>query len=105
MDNVLTFMNVSMDNSDVIRSFMLAGLIISSLAAGVALIFIGISRLWGAVLIALGVAALFFFFRSYFVKEEFWSSVMAFLLMLIGLLIGGAIAGLFVLVALFFPVV
>lgn len=98
-------MNVSMENSDAIKSFMLAGLIIFSLIAGVALIFIGISRLWGAVLLVLGVAALVFFFKSYFVREEFWNSVMAFLLMLIGLVIGGAIAGLFVLVALFFPVI
>lgn len=105
MDRVLTVMNVSMENREVIKSFMLAGLIIVSLVAGIALIFIGISRLWGAVLIVLGVAALIVFLRTYFLKEEFWSAVMAFLLMLIGLIIGGAIAGLVVLVALFFPVI
>ncbi len=98
-------MNVSMENNDAIKSFMLAGLIIVSLIAGVALIFIGISRLWGAVLLVLGVVALVLFFKSYFAREDFWNSVMAFLLMLIGLVIGGAIAGIFVLVALFFPVI
>jgi hypothetical protein len=84
---------------------MFAGLIIVSLIAGIALIFIGISRLWGGVLIAVGVLALVLFLRRYMLKEDFWNSVMAFLLMLIGLIIGGAIAGLFVLVALFFPVI
>jgi len=98
-------MNVSQDNRDVIQSFMFAGLIIVSLIAGIALIFIGISRLWGGVLVAVGVVALVLFLRRYMLKEDFWNSVMAFLLMLIGLIIGGAIAGLFVLVALFFPVI
>jgi hypothetical protein len=105
MHRILTLMNVSIENREVIKSFMLAGLMIVSLVAGIALIFIGISRLWGAVLIVLGVVTLIVFLRTYFLKEEFWNSVMAFLLMLIGLIIGGAIAGLFVLVALFFPVI
>ena len=98
-------MEVSIENKEAIKSMALIGFLLVALGGGVALIFIGISRLWGAVLLILGVLSLIELLRKYGNKENFWQSILALILMIIGLLIGGAIAVLIILVALFFPVI
>ena len=98
-------MDVSIENGEAVRSFALIGFLIVSLIAGVALIFIGISRLWGAILLILGVLSLIRLLHTHGSNESFWLSALSFILMIIGILIGGVIAGLFVLAALFFPVI
>ena len=98
-------MEVSIENKEVIKSMALIGFLLVALGGGVALIFIGISRLWGAVLLILGVLSLIELLRKYGSEEKFWKSILALILMIIGLLIGGAISVLIILVALFFPVI
>jgi hypothetical protein len=97
-------MEVSFENKEAIKSMALIGFLLVALGGGVALIFIGISRLWGAILLVLGVLSLIELLRKYGKEEKFWKSVLALILMIIGLLIGGVISGLIILVALFFPV-
>jgi hypothetical protein len=97
-------MEVSIEDKEAIKSMALIGFLLVALGGGVALIFIGISHLWGAILLVLGVLSLIELLRKYGKKEKFWKSVLALILMIIGLLIGGVISGLIILIALFFPI-